>query len=37
LIYEIFGSKGQHSRIAIGVSSLPMNSCVEIDIIAEIE
>ena len=36
LLYEIFGSKGQHSRIAIGVASLPLNSCVEIDIIAEI-
>ena len=37
LLYEIFGSKGQHSRIAIGVTSLPQNSCVEIDIIAEID
>ncbi len=37
LLYEIFGSKGQHSRIAIGVASLPQNSCVEIDIIAEID
>lgn len=36
LLYEIFGSKGQHSRIAIGVTSLPLNSCVEIDMIVEI-
>jgi enamine deaminase RidA (YjgF/YER057c/UK114 family) len=36
LVFEIFGSKGQHSRIAIGVASLPLNSCVEIDVIAEI-
>jgi enamine deaminase RidA (YjgF/YER057c/UK114 family) len=36
LLYEIFGLKGQHSRIAIGVASLPRNSCVEIDIIVEI-
>ncbi len=36
LLYEIFGSSGQHSRIAIGVASLPLNSCVEIDIIIEI-
>ncbi len=35
LIFEIFGTKGQHSRIAIGVASLPLNSCVEIDVIAE--
>ena len=37
LLYEIFGSKGQHSRIAIGVASLPLNSCVEIDMVVEIE
>ena len=36
LLYEIFGSRGQHSRIAIGVASLPLNSCVEIDVVAEI-
>ena len=36
LIFEIFGAKGQHSRIAIGVASLPLNSCVEIDVIVEI-
>ena len=35
LLFEIFGIKGQHSRIAIGVASLPLNSCVEIDAIAE--
>jgi len=36
LIFEIFGQKGQHARIAVGVSSLPLNSAVEIDLIAEI-
>jgi enamine deaminase RidA (YjgF/YER057c/UK114 family) len=36
LIFEIFGAKGQHSRIAIGVASLPLNSCVEIDLVVEI-
>lgn len=36
LLFEIFGSKGQHTRIAVGVSSLPLNSAVEIDLIAEI-
>lgn len=35
LIFEIFGTSGQHSRIAIGVASLPLNSCVEIDMIVE--
>ncbi len=37
LLYEIFGDKGLHSRIATGVSSLPLNSCVEIDLIVEIK
>jgi len=36
LLFEIFGQKGQHTRIAIGVSSLPLNSAVEIDLIVEI-
>lgn len=36
LLFEIFGENGRHSRIAVGVSSLPLNSTVEIDLIAEI-
>ncbi len=36
LLFEIFGEKGKHSRIAIGVASLPLNSTVEIDLIAEV-
>jgi len=36
LLFEIFGQRGQHTRIAIGVSSLPFNSVVEIDLVAEI-
>src|SRR5574342_1122535 len=35
LLYDIFEKKGQHTRIAVGVSSLPLNSAVEIDLIAE--
>ncbi len=35
LLFEIFGEKGKHTRIAVGVSSLPLNSAVEIDVIAE--
>lgn len=34
--FEIFGERGRHTRIAIGASSLPLNSAVEIDLIAEI-
>ena len=36
LLYEIFGKKGQHSRIAVGVASLPLGSTVEIDMMVEI-
>jgi len=35
-LFEIFGERGKHSRIAIGVASLPLNSAVEIDLIAEV-
>ncbi|MGI0060814.1 MAG: RidA family protein, partial [Nitrosotalea sp.] len=35
LLFEIFGEKGKHTRIALGVASLPLNSAVEIDLIAE--
>jgi len=36
LLFEIFGEKGKHTRIAVGVASLPLNAAVEIDLIAEI-
>lgn len=36
LLFEIFGQKGQHSRIAVGVASLPFGATVEIDMIVEI-
>lgn len=37
LFFEIFGERGQHARIAVGVSSLPLNSMTEIDAIVEIK
>jgi enamine deaminase RidA (YjgF/YER057c/UK114 family) len=36
LLFEIFGEKGKHSRIAVGVASLPLGATVEIDMIVEI-
>jgi len=33
LFFEIFGEKGKHSRIAVGVASLPLDSMTEIDAI----
>lgn len=35
LIYEVFGEPGKHSRIAVGVASLPLNSMTEVDAIVE--
>lgn len=37
LLYEIFGDSGKHTRIAIGVSSLPLDAMTEIDAIVEIK
>ncbi|HAH51491.1 MAG TPA: hypothetical protein DCL80_09600 [Balneola sp.] len=34
---EIFGEKGKHARSAVGMSSLPVNLAVEIEVIIEIE
>lgn len=36
LLFVIFGEKGRHSRIAVGVASLPLNSTVEIDVVVEV-
>jgi len=35
LFFEIFGEKGKHSRIAVGVANLPLNSMTEIDAVVE--
>jgi enamine deaminase RidA (YjgF/YER057c/UK114 family) len=35
-IVQIFGEKGRHSRSAIGASSLPLDSAVELEFIVEI-
>lgn len=37
LIVDIFGETGRHARFAVGVASLPRNSCVEIDAIIAFE
>jgi enamine deaminase RidA (YjgF/YER057c/UK114 family) len=37
LLVEIFGEKGKHSRTALGVTALPLNVAVEINMIVEIE
>ena len=35
LLFDIFGDKGKHSRIAVGVACLPLNAMTEIDAIVE--
>lgn len=37
MMVEIFGDKGKHARSAVGMSSLPNNMAVEIELIVEIE
>ncbi|MDZ7765338.1 MAG: RidA family protein [Melioribacteraceae bacterium] len=36
-LVDLFGEEGKHVRSAVGVSELPLNATVEIEMIAEIE
>jgi enamine deaminase RidA (YjgF/YER057c/UK114 family) len=36
LFVEIFGDKGPHSRSAFGVAQIPLGTCVEIELMAEV-
>lgn len=36
LLYDIFGDRGRHTRTAVGVSSLPLDSMTEIDAVVQI-
>ena len=36
LLVQVFGTKGPHARAAYGVAQIPLGSCVEIDLIAEV-
>jgi len=37
LLLQIFGERGKHSRTALGVSALPLNVAVEINLVVEVE
>ncbi len=37
LLQDIFGKKGKHTRVAVGMNSLPGNAAVEIEIIVKIK
>ena len=36
MLFELFGERGQHARVAMGVASLPLGSMTEIDAVVEI-
>lgn len=36
-LVEVFGERGRHARSAFGVAQIPTGSCVEIELIAEID
>jgi enamine deaminase RidA (YjgF/YER057c/UK114 family) len=36
LFKEVFGERGAHARSAFGVAQIPLGSCVEIELIAEL-
>jgi enamine deaminase RidA (YjgF/YER057c/UK114 family) len=37
LLVEVFGDSGAHARSAFGVAQLPLGSCVEIELVAEMK
>jgi enamine deaminase RidA (YjgF/YER057c/UK114 family) len=37
LLGQVFGDSGTHARSAFGVAQIPFGSCVEIELIAELE
>ncbi len=37
LMVEVFGDAGRHARSAVGVASLPLDACVEIEAVVEID
>lgn len=36
LLVELYGDQGRHARSAVGMGSLPLGSCVEIEMIVEV-
>ncbi|MGD8782069.1 MAG: RidA family protein [Ignavibacteria bacterium] len=33
-LVQVFGDKGKHVRSAVGVNELPLNSCIEVELVA---
>jgi len=36
LLVQVFGERGPHARSAFGIAQIPLGSCVEIELIAEV-
>ena len=36
LLIEVLGDAGKHARAAVGMSSLPLGSCVEVEVTADV-
>ena len=36
LLVELYGDRGRHARSAVGMSSLPGNHCVEVEMVVEV-
>ncbi len=37
LLVELYGDRGRHARSAVGMAGLPINACIEIEMIVEVE
>lgn len=37
LLVEVFGDAGRHARTAVGVSELPMDLCLELDLVVAVQ
>jgi enamine deaminase RidA (YjgF/YER057c/UK114 family) len=37
ILTRLFGEKGKHVRTAVGVSELPLNACVELELTLEVD
>ena len=36
LLVDVFGDRGRHVRSAVGVAELPLNACVDLELLAEV-
>ncbi|MSR28559.1 MAG: RidA family protein [Phycisphaerales bacterium] len=36
LLQELFGESGRHARAAVGTNALPLNSCIEVEMLVEL-